>query len=196
VWYVPAINGENQGNGDLFMPELNCIIGYLVGGFVALAMLNLLLEVLGLSLLGGDRKPGLIVRLILVVLLSGAAGYGLDTYVLDGDHHMKIKMHMNGDGDSDYDDEAMDDAAEAMDDAAEAMDDASEAMDDAAEAMDDAAEDMMEDAVEDAADDMMEEAVEEAVEDMAEEAVEDAIEEVVEDLADEMVDDALDAVTD
>ena len=85
------------------MPDLSCIIGYLICGFVALAMLNLLLEILGVSLLGGDSKPGLLVRLILVVLLSGAAGYGLDTYVMDGDHHMKIKMHMGGDDADDAD---------------------------------------------------------------------------------------------
>lgn len=79
--------------------DINAIVEMLLVGLILLALLNLVLEVLGLSVLGGDRKPGLVMRLVLVLVLSAAVGFGVTNYLPEGNNvDLKIKVGDHDDG--------------------------------------------------------------------------------------------------
>ena len=157
------------------MPDMTSILHFLCCGLVLLALLNLLLELLGISLLGGESKPGFLVRLIIIIALSLGLGWGFDTYVKDNQAYQdameKVHGTMGGEADVVVEEEIMfEDEVVAEDDMA-VEEEVMEMADDA---------DMMAD---EAVDGSVDEAVDEAVD-----AVEDELEEVVEDIVDEAED--------
>lgn len=79
------------------MPDIHELLFHLIGGLIGLSVLNLVLEVIGISVLGGERKPNFIVRLLLVLLVGFGLGYGVHTYVLKGEHHLMIHKAVHGD---------------------------------------------------------------------------------------------------
>ena len=152
------------------MPDMTSIIHFLCCGLVLLALLNLLLELLGISLLGGESKPGFLVRLLIIIALSLGLGWGFDTYVKDNQSYLdameKVHVTMGGEVDVVVEEEIMFDEEVVADDDMAVEEEVMEVADDA---------------------DMVDEMADEAV-DAVEEAVEDELEEVVEDIVEDAED--------
>ncbi|TNE60270.1 MAG: hypothetical protein EP340_00120 [Alphaproteobacteria bacterium] len=79
------------------MPDIHELLFHLVGGLIGLSVLNLVLEVIGISVLGGESKPNFVVRLLIVLVAGFGLGYGVHTYVLKGEPHLMIHKAVHGD---------------------------------------------------------------------------------------------------
>ncbi len=173
------------------------IICYLCVGFVLLALLNLLLELLGISIFGGERKPGFLIRLILMILLSFGIGYGYKNYLIEMPEYQAFKEKIHGSmGDEYGEDEALDEDSGPVeldsDVEEEVMEEVDEAIDEAIdEAMDEAIDEAIDEAMDEPIEDEMN-AVDEAM-DVAEEEMDEAIDAAMDDAADTMMDEAEEA---
>jgi len=126
------------------MEILGSFAGYFCIGLVLLAVIILFLELLGISLLGGERKPGFIVRLILIIVLSCGLGWAFCTYITEMPFYQDtLGSHLESCSDCNDPetvvDEAADMAGEMAEDAADAADEAADMAEDTADAAEEAA---------------------------------------------------------